>query len=284
MTTLTNKFHQLILSGRRRLSAAANYYLATIMTIVVVVCFVVPQTWSERLVAAGTLALAAATIALILDARSGRRGQQIESEAASFRAALIEQLENCRYWKSNSPQVSPTALLQLVDWTPCFDELMTLLGTVSIPGDVVAYLIWLTAHYKIHHQQNLQKPLNIVKTLGISKVQSQMDEISQHWRDQLGFLQEIECLLVAEANRRGLTDVAEAFCPDADWLPWLKPMPGPQQERGAIEQDRKNYKGAPPWPTDPAYAQCSPWVRVQQANEQRHDTLAAITNELSVFD
>lgn len=220
--------------------------------------------WTQRLVAVGTLWMAIVTVGLIWDTRTGRKDDERSREAGAFRAALVEQVENCRHLYSHSPDRGITAIRPLLGWAPSFDELTRLLGSVPIPGDLTAYLIWLIAQTRQWHglvQSDLELLLNKSEN-----DDSNVAIFRWAWRVELDRLQAASCLLQAEAERRGLRDVTDAFPPDANWLPWLAPKPRPPQPPGLAEVTDQAYANAPPWPRDHAYQRCSTEVRGRTAN------------------
>jgi len=222
------------------------------------------------LVALGTFALALGTVWLILDGREARRDENLERDAAYFRAALIEQVELCRHWYVGNPRIKgENAALLLFGWSPRFEALTKLLSTTSVPGPLSAYLVWLMARVQDHNNAMVQPLLNEARKIGASAIVPKLGAFTEQWQIQLDYLQLIVWLLDAEAARRGLGDVAAAFNPRANWLPWLIGEPRPKRDNDQINVVNQRYWNAPPWPTDQAYQWCSPAARDELSLRQR---------------
>lgn len=238
----------------------------------------------DGLVALGTLVLAGVTVGLIVDARTGRREERRDREAATleerrerdaahFRAALIEQIENCRHWYSHNPTGGAPAVVFLRNWEPSFGELTHLLGSVDMPGELTAYLVWLTADTRFRNGL-LQNEFRVLAP--------DIPRVQDIWNVELDRLQAVASLLHAETERRKLEDVANAFDPTARWLPWLKPRIRPSEFVVTAELSDETYFGAPPWPSDPAYKKCSVAERNHVATELWEQSKAEVKSRMQL--
>ena len=216
----------------------------------------------DGLVALGTLALAAVTVWLILDARHARKEERLGHQRTAFRAALVEQLENCRPWSAASTGLEgPVERLQ--GWEPSFQALSRLLGTVDVPGELAAYLVWAIA--MVREDNDRAQP-------GAAPMGPE-----NHWVHE-GFtpaailailerLQTTACLLACEARRRGFRDIAEAFPQDAPWLLWLHPRIWQSGLRASTAQGEAVILFGPGLPQDSAYQGCLPEARDHLAQQ-----------------
>jgi len=171
-----------------------SFLIALLVWILVgtaLVAVIVPSSLADGLVAGGTLALALATVGLIWDSRVAREEQEHARQAAAFQAALVEQVENCRRCYSGSPTVGTGAVLSLTGWVPSFEKVQQLLETVALPGDLAAYLVWLIARARQHHDRALDHEQERVKELGTSFLNDKLAEFVDNWRVELDYLQEV---------------------------------------------------------------------------------------------
>src|SRR5437879_4281091 len=88
--------------------------------------------------AIATFGLALATVALAIEANVDRVGRRHERERALLRAALLEQVDNCREWR-RGPSGAPSDDARK---PPATVRLLGLLEGVSLPAELATYLAW----------------------------------------------------------------------------------------------------------------------------------------------
>jgi hypothetical protein len=219
--------------------------------------------------AVATSFVAGFTAWLAWETRKTRLQEREEHERLAFRAALVEQLENCRDWLSHSPERSYQAVARLHDRAPRFDAVTGLIGAVDLSGDLVDYLIWQLAEIRDEHDR-LQELLSGINPELAVAGQVQLGEVRDLWRLLVDRLQVLACLVRSEAHRRGIR-VYEVGTRE---VRWLRPLPGPPQGRSLTEANDRATLAAPPWPT--GFDTCGPAERDAQAEavaQEKQDQL-----------
>ncbi len=204
--------------------------------------------------AIGTLALAVVTVVVIgIDARE-RRTKRVEARRRLYRAALVEQVENCRRWLRWDPGRGLEQARRLVHDRPPFTAVERLIGDESLGGDVLAVLIWLVGdtRYRVERFGRC-----VGETVGDAAGACRND-----WWAVVDDLQALALLLLDQA--RADPDLVAITGPFRV-VPWLVPLPGTPDERFHTHAERVATQHAPLWPTDPVYARSSPSGRDKRA-------------------
>ena len=210
----------------------------------------------ETAVALMTGALAAATFWLAWEARKARREARRDDERRILRAALAEQLDNCRAWAASDPARGEPAFRNLQGATPRLVSVAAVIDHLDLPPDVVAYLIWLTSTIGDHWGRIEQQVDLLARLHGGSVDQERASRLTDDWRAMLERLQVLAALTAAEARRRGLDDVARPH----DVVPWTVVPMRPERSRELTAIDEQG-RGAPRFPSDPAFANVRPEAR-----------------------
>jgi len=188
--------------------------------------------------AVATVVLALFTGWLALEARWSRKQDKHEKQRLAFRAALFEQLDNCRLWLSHPPDRGVAMLEYMQGRAPKFEAVEALLGAVDLPSDLAAYVVWLVAETRDVHGQfdkRLTPPI-------IADDLLRPDKFRDEWWVLVDRIQVLASLLQVAAEKRGLRGVLP---PNSRWL---RPLPGPAEGRTLTEANDLAMRGAPPWP------------------------------------
>jgi len=200
--------------------------------------------------------LAAATFWLAWEARKARREASREDERRILRAALSEQLDNCRAWTSRDPARGEPAIRNLRGAEPRLAAVTVLLDRLDLPPDLVAYLIWLTSTIG-DHWGRIEKLLDeLARIWGAGRDGARESRLMDDWRVMVEHLQVLAALTVAEARRRDLVEVAKPN----DVVPWTVVSQRPERWRELLALDGFG-RGDPPFPTDPAFVSVAPSAR-----------------------
>ncbi|MHB8323645.1 MAG: hypothetical protein ACYDEA_04715 [Candidatus Dormibacteria bacterium] len=211
------------------------------------------------------LALATVGLAVVTTASVGVSVYFAERErrtvrAGAFRAALVEQAENCRHWLGHKPAgMGQPVPLALVQWSPAFAHFEKLVATVDLPADLFAQLLWQVAAAKDAHQICKEQ----LRGEHISSEQK-FREVPWHndWWRVLHHMQTVACLLRAEAKHRRYGGLATTF----GQMVWFQPHVRPGSPDGPASPWAMRHP-AVAWPTDSAFAECTEAVRDKEALE-----------------
>ncbi len=216
---------------------------------------------------AAALFLGAATVWLGWGARQSIRQaadfrvqDKRDRRERSFRAALLEQLDQCRMWLRWEPNHSDRQRAQKVlkHHLPVWHRLGDLLERETIDPACRARLLW-RLHQLVEWVEEKGEAWDVVDVQHHHPLANDADWGSQ-WATQIDRHQEIVGLLLGAATQSGFTELVEAFRHDV----WLQPIPGPipraSTEIGEVMQGR-----LPPWPADPAYEPWAPAARDRRA-------------------
>lgn len=215
----------------------------------------------ETAVALMTGALAIATFWLAWEARTARREAREEDQRRILRAALAEQLDNCRAWASRDPARGEPAVRGLQGAEPRLAAIAGLLDRLDLQPDLVAYLIWLTSAVGDHWGRIESAIGGLPETWGSNPPALSVDaptfaQLGDDWRVMVERLQVLAAVTAAEARRRGLNDVARTH----DAVLWTIVPERPERWRELMTLGGAAF-GQPPFPADPAFASASPTSR-----------------------
>ena len=212
----------------------------------------------EALVAGGTLALAVATFVVAWETRAVRREAADSQVRRALRAAMAEQLENCRRWLAINPSMGQPSLRRLYTAEPRMTALQGLLEAVDTPADLAAYLVWLRGMIA-DAWRVLEETLPLIVPLDGSPPERAPENtnIRNDHAVMVDRLQVTAALIAAEAARRGFAETAGLN----DVSPWTIVQEGPNGAREVTDATDHAYHGAPPFPSDPAYADARPAAR-----------------------
>jgi hypothetical protein len=206
-------------------------------------------------VAIATFALGAATVWLGWQTRQARTEARDADEKRVLRAALAEQLDNCRKWVSHDPARGEPSYDWLRGAIPRLDALGAMIQQLALPADLVPYLVWVIGTIDELWAQ-IDRTLNWpVGPDGMLVVNEKA--LPNEWRVMVERLQVAAALVAGEARRRGFDDVAAPH----DLSPWVVPL---EWEAGGREMTSMNdaaMRGASPFPSNPAYASAAPGAR-----------------------
>lgn len=215
----------------------------------------------ETAVALMTGALATATFWLAWEARKARREARRDDERRILRAALAEQLDNLRAWTSRDPARGAPAIRGLQGAEPRLAAVAALLDRLDLQPDLVAYLIWLTSAVGDHWGRIEGAIGALPAAWGSNPPTMSIDaaataQLGDDWRAMVERLQVLAALAAAEAQRRGLDDIAGPHAA----APWtiVPERPPRWRELMAIAGIPR---GEPPFPSDPAFAGVRPEAR-----------------------
>lgn len=213
---------------------------------------------SVEILAWATVGLAVVTAASVIislwrDSRHRTLDHRDRRETA-LRAALLEQLEECRAWVRWEPNFSDSDRAEKECQTrlPAFDRLTDLLQQESIDPECRARLLWRMNQLAEWVEEKSQR-----WALGTS------DPDAVAWRNDWPIYvdrhQEIVGLLLGAAAQNGFHELVGAFRKDQ----WLQPSPVPGREIDRTSLDRQEVAAGrlPPWPSDTAYSCWSPTAR-----------------------
>ncbi len=204
-------------------------------------------------IAAASISLTVA-LALLLVRVSRHVDQERQANAQTFRAALFELTEACRFWVSRDPVRGVPSATRLRGWAAPFERTRQLVGTVDLPAELVAYLAWIVGEIE-EENDRFQALLDQVAVNADATPTAQLE--ATRWRDDwwvmIDRLQTLACLVRAEAERRGLAVVAAAYRD----VPYLTPLAGAPDERVLLEANDVALRAAPRFPSDSAYTGCA---------------------------
>jgi len=213
---------------------------------------------------AATLFLGVATVWLGWGARQSIRqaahfrvADRRERREAALRAALLEQLDECRLWVGHPPQPGAPASNELGWTTPPFEFVRALLRSEEVDPECRARLLWrigqLTASAR-----GRQARLNA--DIGGGPVGGPLPW-HDIWPREVDLRQEMVGLLLGAAAQCGFDGLVASFRED----PWIEPIAGPIL-RVHTETQEVTQAHLPPWPSDPAYAPWSPQAQDERAH------------------
>lgn len=216
-----------------------------------------PSAW-EIVAASSTLALAvftgllaAATFVLARQAAAARQDAPRATRRRAMRAALIEQVENCRVWTEARPGVRTKLAAQLAKRPPSLEAARAFLTEIELPPGMLAYMLWLLNRMSRVHEQYAEATRDGENSAGLR----------WPWMIELDQLQTLACLLGTYGESDpDLRATAESMrYPD-----WTRPVLGPPDWR--VDQQREiEAMGAPQFPTESLCAPCSPRARDRRA-------------------
>lgn len=226
---------------------------------------------------AATLLLGAATVWLGWGARASIRqvadvrvADRRERRETALRAALLEQLDECRRWLSRRPEmgVDTDWVANLQRRPPALDSLNRLLRSHSMNPAARSCLlarIGAVAEWADTARDGATREPG-------DEFWRDSDRQNAWWREwerQLEIRQEILGLVLGAATEDGLSQLVKEFADDK-WLePRVHPISRVSTEAGEVLQ-----LGLPPWPSDEAWAEWSPRTR-----DERAQLLAAAKQE-----
>jgi hypothetical protein len=213
--------------------------------------------FAALLVAALTGALAVATFWLAWETRTARIQGERKARRRLLRAALAEQLDNCRALNWREPARGKPAWVGLAKTTPRTDAVASLIGSLDIPADLFAYLVWLQAAIDDAWSRVTAALHAILDRPGHAPTTGEINELEAAWQVALERVQVLAGLVSAEARREGFDDVGVAH----DAAPWTIVPQRPPTWRLNMAIADGPYFGAPPFPADPSFASVSPAVR-----------------------
>lgn len=235
--------------------------------------------WSA-VIALATLALAVATFWLGWQARrqvaafrEGRAEDLAEQRRSAMRAAIAEAVENCRRCLSHEPKTQTADERQIIAKPLDFAALTGLLGSMDLPSDLVAYLIWARGH-----AQELATDYGrlVDETWGgVTNNAPAFNQIRGIWEQQLDILQSVACLLRAHTGGEAILEPAST---GFEFRQWLAAREGPPNARGqTYDMILRPRYGAPAFPSSkPAYAVCTPGAKDEEGAAAGLATRAAI--------
>jgi hypothetical protein len=126
---------------------------------------------------------------------------------------------------------------------------------LDMTTDLVPYIVWLAGTIDELWTQiegTLNWPVGPAGTLTVNE-----ERLPNEWRVMVERLQVAAGLIAGEARRRGFEDVAGPH----DVSPWVVPMQWEERGREMMSTTDSAYRGAPPFPMDPAFAMTAPAAR-----------------------
>lgn len=186
----------------------------------------------------GGLALATRRVgAAALRARSNAR------VAPLLRSALVAVADDARELALRDPSRGAPSSDALAGWRPHLAAVDRALRRMDLQQDCLTYLLWLVAEARRSAE---------ALRLRIEDGQPWRDE----WLVQRDRLSLLGCILLGEAERRGIRDVTASFAGN----PHLEAPTG-YGDRTMTAANDVALRGAPAFPSDPAFARCTPAVR-----------------------
>lgn len=226
----------------------------------------------ELAVALGTLALASATVGIVVEARRTRIKEHQRRIQASFRSGIIEQLDNARALMAADPaRGSDHVGRYLFPLRLRFETIERLLGAETLPADLSAYLLWSVGRcrtYSVRLHDTLEETARINERLADSPARAQ-------WTTLLDEVQVIACLLIAQAKRE--SDLAPLRSEFAE-TPWTRPTRGAPNARTLARAQDLLAPGRPAWPAGDCYDRC----REPARDDEAATAAAAQDNEFAV--
>jgi hypothetical protein len=235
--------------------------------------------WSA-VIALSTLALAVATFWLgwqarrqVVAFREGRVADLAEQRRSAMRAAIAEAVENCRRCLSHEPRTETADSRQVIGIPPDFAALTALLGSMDLPPDLVAYLIWARGHAQAlsgRYGRLVDETWG-----GVRNSATAFNQLRGVWNEQLDILQSIACLLRAHA---GGDPTLEPSSTGFEFRQWLTAREGPPNARlQTYAMILRPHYGAPEFPSSKSeYAVCAPEARDAEGASVGEATRAAM--------
>jgi hypothetical protein len=212
-------------------------------------------------VAIATLALGGATVWLGWQTRQARVEAHSTDERRILRAALAEQLNNCRMWVTHDPARGQPSFEWLRGAAPRLHSLQAMIQELELQADLVPYLVWLIGTLDELWTQ-IDRTLNWpVGPDGILTVNE--ERLPDEWRVMVERLQVAAALVAGEARRRGFDDLAAPH----ELSPWVIPRAWEERGRELMSTNDIPFRGAPPFPADPAFARAAPAARDEAGAE-----------------
>jgi hypothetical protein len=225
------------------------------------------------LAAIGTLFLAAATVAVIVQTGLARRHDARAAVAELIRAAVHEQLENLRLLGTLDPSRGDgRVVLPLASVTLPVAHVDALVDGIDLPEQLAVYMIWLLASIARQREElrGLLEPLAGLQVSGLS------EPIQARYRVLVDELQVLLCLVQGEARRRKMSAVAEL----GTGVSWTRPRPRPGNMRVGDRITEEAYLQAPPFPAHPAYARCDVGPREEEARRLEQERQTAMSGSI----
>lgn len=210
----------------------------------------------ELLVGLGTLALAVATVALVVEARMSRRDASDGVRRRLFRAAASELLDALRSWQSANPAHGGPALDRLRRSEPKLDAMSLMLDSVDLPPDLAVYLVWLRGRIREEWQYWLTVIL-VAPSDDPSPVAHAPDSGVGYWSRMVDRLEVAAALIASEADHQGFDEIKRFH----DAAPWVVTLEGPPDERLHRAANDQALLGAPRFPAAPRFALATPHAR-----------------------
>lgn len=217
-----------------------------------------------------TLCLGAATVWLgwqsrraIQQAADFRAQEATDRREGRLRAALLEQLDECRLWQRWNPDLKEGDWSQkiLQQHEPGSDKLRSLLASEAVDAQCRDRLLW-----RVDDLENWVAEHRTEWTVSEIPVVMDGGHWGSEWTQQLDHHVEIVRLLLGCAENWKLDGLVREF----DGNRWLEPPPGTLGLPSSEDQDIA--QGLPPWPSAGAFARWSPaaWSdRLQKASAAR---------------
>ena len=130
---------------------------------------------------------------------------------------------------------------------PPMVALSHVLEQVQMPNDLVAYLVWLR-----------DRAARVQRLYRLAMRRNDEQRVRDLREAEIDHLQTIVCLL--EAHARATPDLEPAAAA-AGLLEWREARMWPEGQRQGQQRELEARGQAPPFPTGPAYAPCSPTSR-----------------------
>lgn len=176
--------------------------------------------------------------------------------SADVRAALLEQLDNCRAWQGRDPARGEPAWVRLRQAPPRVEAIRLMIDRVNLQPDVAAFLLWQIAaigELWPRIEGTLDGLARTPNGLSNPALQALLRDL---WTVMLERLQVATALVASEAQRRGLRDLALTH----DGVAWTAvPERPPTWRRDMAIADR--HAGIPSFPTDSAFVGVTPEAR-----------------------
>ena len=208
------------------LAAALDAGLGVPVAVVVALAVAGLAAWSLRRAARATI-----------QARDNRRVEPL------LRAALVGIVESRRAIDALGPARGAPATARARAWSPALGPLDRFLRRTGLAAEPLAYLLWLAAEARE----------------ATTRLHDRIDR-NESWFDEWLVVRErlsvLGCLLLAEADARRMTGVAQSFSGN----PWLA-APAGYGPRAMTAANDRALRGAPAFPTASAYAACRPVSR-----------------------
>jgi hypothetical protein len=228
----------------------------------------VTATTATLILAILTGVLAVAAFGAILVNLQLHRAELREREAAAFRAAIIEQLEECRAWVGAPPERQANAARRLVLRRPQFAAVGNLMATVTLEQPCLDRLMARVAGVRDWSEQQSE-----LVSASSSQPDANPTEWAEVWHLQVTRRQEVAGLLLGAATVRGHFELAATLRRH----PALVPRPW-KPSRAETEVGEVTQGGMPPYPDGAAYQPWSP--SAQDAWAER--VSAAMSEQINV--